>query len=117
MIAYCSAAASSAGPPPSTAAPVLAALQVILLLLVAAAATAVVLTRNQTRQIVILSMYGVLLAVLFLVFQAPDVTLSELTVGAVILPLLLLLTLAKTRGEPASGGPRSRPSDSESDQQ
>ena len=30
-------------------------------------------------------------------FQAPDVTLSELTVGAVVLPLLLLLALAKVR--------------------
>ena len=38
-----------------------------------------------------------LLAVLFLVFQAPDVTLSELTVGAVALPIILLLTLAKIR--------------------
>jgi uncharacterized MnhB-related membrane protein len=35
--------------------------------------------------------------VLFLAFQAPDVTLSELTVGAVVLPLLLVLTLAKVR--------------------
>jgi uncharacterized MnhB-related membrane protein len=39
----------------------------------------------------------VLLAVLFLAFQAPDVTLSELTVGAVLLPAVLLLTLAKVR--------------------
>jgi hypothetical protein len=39
----------------------------------------------------------VLLAILFLAFQAPDVTLSELTVGAVVLPLLLVLTLAKVR--------------------
>ena len=44
-----------------------------------------------------LSVYGVLLAVLFLVFQAPDVTLSELTVGAVALPIILLLGLAKVR--------------------
>jgi uncharacterized MnhB-related membrane protein len=34
---------------------------------------------------------------LFLVFQAPDVTLSELTVGAVALPLILLLAIAKVR--------------------
>jgi len=39
----------------------------------------------------------VLLAVLFLAFQAPDVTLSELAVGAVLLPTVLLLTLAKVR--------------------
>ena len=73
------------------------ALQVTLLVLVAAAATAVVLSRNPVRQVIVLSGYGVLLAVLFLAFQAPDVTLSELTVGAVVLPALLLLALAKIR--------------------
>jgi energy-converting hydrogenase B subunit D len=56
-----------------------------------------VLIRERVRQVVALSVYGVLLAVLFLVFQAPDVTLSELTVGAVVLPVILLLTLAKVR--------------------
>ncbi len=76
------------------------ALQLTLLVLVAAGATAVVLSREPIRQVVFLSIYGILLAVLFLAFQAPDVTLSELTVGAVVLPLLLLLVLAKvTRRE------------------
>ena len=73
------------------------ALQVTILVLVAAGATAVVATREPIRQVVSLSIYGLLLAVLFMAFQAPDVTLSELTVGAVALPLLLLLTLAKVR--------------------
>lgn len=72
-------------------------LQVVVLVLVAAGATGVVLIRSPVRQVVALSVYGLLLAVLFLVFQAPDVTLSELTVGAVILPILLLLALAKVR--------------------
>ena len=72
-------------------------LQVTLLVLVAVAATAVVLIRVPARQVLMLSVYGVLLAVLFLAFQAPDVTLSELTVGAVLLPAVLLLTLAKVR--------------------
>jgi len=72
-------------------------LQVTVLLLVAAGATMVVLIRVPARQVIALSVYGILLAVLFLVFQAPDVTLSELTIGAVILPILLLLTLAKVR--------------------
>ena len=75
----------------------MAALQVTLLVLVAVAATAVVLIRVPARQVLMLSVYGVLLAVLFLAFQAPDVTLSELTVGAVLLPAVLLLTLAKVR--------------------
>jgi energy-converting hydrogenase B subunit D len=73
------------------------ALQVTLLLLVAAGATAVVLVRAKVRQVLVLSAYGLLLALLFLVFQAPDVTLSELTVGSVLLPVIILLTLAKVR--------------------
>jgi energy-converting hydrogenase B subunit D len=73
------------------------ALQITLLVLVAAGATAVVLIRAGIRQVLMLSVYGVLLAVLFLAFQAPDVTLSELVVGAVALPIVLLLTLAKVR--------------------
>ena len=75
----------------------MAALQITLLVLVAAGATAVVLIRAGVRQVLMLSVYGVLLAVLFLAFQAPDVTLSELVVGAVALPVILLLTLAKVR--------------------
>jgi len=73
------------------------ALQITLLILVAADATAVVLIGAGIRQVLMLSIYGVLLAVLFLAFQAPDVTLSELVVGAVVLPIILLLTLAKVR--------------------
>jgi len=57
----------------------------------------VVLIRDRVRQVLALSVYGVLLALLFLAFQAPDVTLSELTVGAVVLPAVLLITLAKVR--------------------
>jgi uncharacterized MnhB-related membrane protein len=73
------------------------ALQIAVLVLVAAGATVVVLVRVPVRQVIALSAYGLALAVLFFVFQAPDVTLSELTVGAVALPIALLLTLAKVR--------------------
>jgi uncharacterized MnhB-related membrane protein len=83
---------------PYTVSPALMdALQVTLLVLIAAGATAVALTREPVRQVIVLSGYGLLLAIMFMAFQAPDVTLSELTVGAVVLPLLLLLALAKVR--------------------
>jgi energy-converting hydrogenase B subunit D len=72
-------------------------LQIVILVLVAGAATMVVLTRQPARQAIALSAYGLLLALMFLALQAPDVTLSELTVGAVALPILLMLTLAKVR--------------------
>lgn len=77
--------------------PLMDVLQVVLLVLVAAGAAGVVAVRAPARQVVALSAYGLLLALLFFSFQAPDVTLSELTVGAVALPILLLLTLAKVR--------------------
>jgi energy-converting hydrogenase B subunit D len=73
------------------------ALQITILVLVAVAAAAVVLIRRPVHQVLVLSIYGVLLAVMFLAFQAPDVTLSELTVGSVALPIILLLALAKIR--------------------
>jgi uncharacterized MnhB-related membrane protein len=79
------------------------ALQVTVLVLVAGAATAVALVREPVRQVVVLSGYGLLLSVLFLVFQAPDVTLSELSVGAIALPILVLLALAKVRRDKVRG--------------
>jgi energy-converting hydrogenase B subunit D len=72
-------------------------LQIVVLVLVAAGATVVVRTRTRVRQVLALSAYGMLLAILFFVFQAPDVTLSELTVGAIALPIILLLAIAKVR--------------------
>ena len=77
--------------------PLMDVLQAAVLVLVGVGAAGVVLVRSPVRQVVALSMYGLILAVLFLVFQAPDVSLSELAVGAVGLPILLLLTLAKVR--------------------
>ncbi|MGH9045138.1 MAG: hydrogenase subunit MbhD domain-containing protein [Acidimicrobiales bacterium] len=75
----------------------LSTLQVIALVTVALGATAVVLVRRPARQVLILSTYGLALCLLFMVFQAPDVALSILSVGSVVLPLLLLLALAKMR--------------------
>ncbi|MGH3265568.1 MAG: Na(+)/H(+) antiporter subunit B [Trebonia sp.] len=72
-------------------------LQVTALVLVAAGATLVVRTRDRVRLVLVLSVYGLLLTILFFVFQAPDVALSELTVGAIALPLILLLAIAKVR--------------------
>ncbi len=70
-------------------------IQVALLLLVALGAVGVVKTRDPLRQIVALSLYGLLLALLFFSFQAPDVALSAIVVGSVALPLMALLALGK----------------------
>jgi len=72
-------------------------LQAVALLAVAAAGTAVVATRDPTRQVIVTGFFGLLLGILFFVFQAPDVALSQIVVGGVALPVMVLLTLAKLR--------------------
>jgi len=72
-------------------------LQAAALLAVAVAGTAVVLTRDPTRQVIVTGFFGLLLAVLFFVVQAPDVALSQIVVGAIAIPALALLTLARLR--------------------
>jgi energy-converting hydrogenase B subunit D len=76
------------------------ALQVMLLILVAVGGTGVVLTRDPSAQVVSVSFYGIVLATLFVVFQAPDVALSQFVVGAVALPLAVVMAIAKVRGGP-----------------
>lgn len=71
--------------------------QLTALALVAITGTLVVLTRRPARQAVVLSVFGLQLAVLFLTFEAPDVALSAITVSAVALPLMILLALARIR--------------------
>jgi uncharacterized MnhB-related membrane protein len=73
-------------------------LQGMTLLFVAVSATGVVLTREPLAQAIMVSFYGIILGILFFVFQAPDVALSQIVVGAVALPLMILLALAKARG-------------------
>jgi uncharacterized MnhB-related membrane protein len=71
------------------------ALLVIIFLMVAAFGTAVVFTREPRRQAVVLSVYGLALTIFFLVLKAPDVAFSELTIGATVLPLMLLVAVVK----------------------
>jgi uncharacterized MnhB-related membrane protein len=72
-------------------------LQAGILIFVAAAGTAVVFNREPLSQAMVVSFYGLLLGILFFVFQAPDVALSQIVVGAVALPLMILLVLARVK--------------------
>ncbi len=73
------------------------AVHAFLLALAAIVATAVVLTRQPRDQALVLSFYGLVLTLLFLTLQAPDVAYSELVVGTAAVPLLILITLSKVR--------------------
>lgn len=73
------------------------ALQIIALVLVTLGGTAVVLTPEPLRQTMVLGIYGIALTLLFFVFQAPDVALSEIVVTGIGLPLIILAALRKIR--------------------
>ena len=68
-----------------------------LLLLVALAGFAVVRTRDVTSQVISLGFYGTLMALVFFFFQAPDVALSQITVGMVALPLMIMLAISRMK--------------------
>lgn len=73
-------------------------LQAAIIGLVALAAPMVVLTRDLVRLALVSSFYALTLVVLFLVFQAPDVALSELVVGAIGFPLVIVVAMVMQRG-------------------
>ena len=68
-----------------------------LLLMVAVAGWGVVRTRDVTEQVVALGFFGIVMALTFFYFQAPDVALSQIVVGAVALPLMIMLAVSRMR--------------------
>ncbi|HEX3647180.1 MAG TPA: hydrogenase subunit MbhD domain-containing protein [Pseudonocardiaceae bacterium] len=72
-------------------------LVLVMLGVVAVAGTAVVFTVPPSRQAVTLSVYSLLLSVLFLAMAAPDVALSQVAVGSAVVPLMVLLAVRTTR--------------------
>ncbi|MGN9762383.1 hydrogenase subunit MbhD domain-containing protein [Streptomyces sp. SD31] len=69
----------------------------VALVLVAVCATVAVAVRDPVRQALVLAVLGVVLAVLFIAVQAPDVALSQLAVGGALTPLLQLLSVRKVK--------------------
>lgn len=69
----------------------------LLFLLTAAAGAGVVFTRDPRRQVMAIAANGLVLTLLFLALQAPDVALSELAVGTAAVPLMFLAVLASIR--------------------
>ena len=69
----------------------------VALVWVAVSGTAVVLTRDPLRQAFVAGFFGLALAFFYLSVQAGDVALSQIVVGAIALPLIVLLAMAKVR--------------------
>ena len=72
-------------------------LQTLLLAMTGLVGTLVVLARDVLRQAIVFAVYGLVGVLLFVVFQAPDVALSELVVATIAGPLVLLVAITKVR--------------------
>jgi energy-converting hydrogenase B subunit D len=68
-----------------------------ILILIAITGFMVVRTQNVTEQVIALGFYGLVTALMFFYFQAPDVALSQITVGAVAMPLMIMLALSRMK--------------------
>ncbi len=75
----------------------------MLLLLIAVTGFVVVRTHDVTSQVFALTFYGLLFGLMFFVFQAPDVALSQITVGGLALPLMLMLAISRMRSHKERG--------------
>jgi energy-converting hydrogenase B subunit D len=69
----------------------------LLLTLVGATGTLTVAIREPVRQTIAAGILSLLLALLFFALQAPDVALSEIVIGSIAIPVMLLLAIAKIR--------------------
>ena len=72
-------------------------LQIAALAAVALSGSGVIVAGDPLKQTLVLGVFGVALTMLFFVFQAPDVALSEIVISTVGLPVMVLLALRKVR--------------------
>jgi uncharacterized MnhB-related membrane protein len=72
-------------------------LHVVAFAVVALTGTVTVLTRDPLRQAAAAGIFGLSLAGLLAALQAPDVALSQAGIGGIVLPVMILLALAKIR--------------------
>ncbi len=60
--------------------------------------------KNLINSVLSLSIFSILLAVIFVMYQAPDVAMAEAVVGAGLLTSLFIVAISKTTGEDDASG-------------
>ena len=68
-----------------------------LLVLLAVTGTGIALTRQPVRQVIALAANGLVLTLLFMALQAPDVAFAQIVVGTAAVPMLFLAVLASMK--------------------
>ncbi|MGM9857666.1 MAG: hydrogenase subunit MbhD domain-containing protein [Bacilli bacterium] len=71
--------------------------EIILLVFLVVCAIAAALSRNLLTSIIIFSSYSVVMSVIWVLLQAPDLAITEAAVGAGVTSVLFFLTLKKIK--------------------
>lgn len=75
-----------------------ATVQIAALVLVAVLGTVVAHTHDPIRQALVAGAFGIVLAVVFLLLQAPGVAMAVMVVAGVAVPVMVLVTVTNIRG-------------------
>lgn len=73
------------------------ALGMAVMVFMAATALAAVTMADVLGSIIALKVFGVLMTIMFVLFQAPDVALTQAVINSGLLPALFLVALSRTR--------------------
>ncbi|MEU8345092.1 DUF4040 domain-containing protein [Spirillospora sp. NPDC048832] len=73
-------------------------LQGIALTFAGVLAVGTVLVRDPLRQVVVFSLFGLSLVIVFALLMAPDVAIAEVAVSSIGVPMVLLPVIYKTHG-------------------
>lgn len=71
----------------------------LLLIFLIVCAVAVARTRDLLSAVIIFASYSLIMAVIWLRLEAPDIAITEAAIGAGVTTLLLIATISKTRRE------------------
>lgn len=74
-------------------------LNALLLLFLVVCAISVAKTRDLLSAVVIFAAYSLIMAVIWMQLEAPDIAITEAAIGAGVTTLLLIATISKTRRE------------------
>jgi len=68
----------------------------LLLLLIVGLAVVIIVLKNLLHAVIVAGVYGVLLAVVYYILQAPDIALTQIVVGVGIQTAIFIAALYKT---------------------
>ena len=71
----------------------------LLLLFLIVCAISVAKTRDLLSAVIIFAAYSLIMAVIWMQLEAPDIAITEAAIGAGVTTLLLIATISKTRRE------------------